>query len=581
MAKSGSRIRRRRVKASHAASRSTGPNRRRDRPVQLVTRNDRSLLDRLLDAPHLAHIVPRLQPEVLHRVIQTYGLEDCAAFVALATPDQLARVFDLDLWRAREPGLDEELDANRFGLWLEVLMESGAPLAAQKLLGVDVDLVVAGLAQHLFVFDLAAAAPPASADGDEPIDRPARRDGIVSEIGGYLIEARRPASWDTIVDLLVFLDAEHPDYFHRVMGGCRRVSNSLPEADGLHDLMTDAEQGLFDLAIGRERRREQQGYVTPPQARAFLQMARHVPLGHDAPPPGNPVARSYFQAIDAAVPADLATHRESARLLLPSGPAAALPDDDDVLARLDDVLREAGILAEQPRALLEGPGGGAPRLERIQTHLQYARDCDQAAYLTRTEELAYLANTIVAGCSIQARPFTALEASDAAAAICNLGLDNWPRQWLPDTSVLPDAFLVDHDLVSVFQVGWTVLHHDVCMYVARRLIEIVTDLTCGDAGIQAGLVALRRDLARQCDEATPWRARDALDVLAVLDMPAWATVLGLIDECPVIHGGLHASPGSGIRAVSASAFEFISDNRQIASVQEFMRRLPATLGGII
>jgi hypothetical protein len=37
----------------------------------------------------------------------------------------------------------------------------------------------------------------------------------------------------------------------------------------------------------------------------------------------------------------------------------------------------------------------------------------------------------MAGCSIQARPFTAQEASDAAVAVCNLGLKNWPRHRLP------------------------------------------------------------------------------------------------------------------------------------------------------
>ncbi len=61
----------------------------------------------------------------------------------------------------------------------------------------------------------------------------------------------------------------------------------------------------------------------------------------------------------------------------------------------------------------------------------------------RTQELAYLANAIVAGCSLQARPFTAQEASDAAVATCNLGLENWPPHWLPPASrlALPDDFL--------------------------------------------------------------------------------------------------------------------------------------------
>jgi hypothetical protein len=125
------------------------------------------LLDRILETPHLAHVVPRLPPELLHRVIQTCGLEDCGELVALATPRQLAAVFDLDLWRPAQPGLDEQFDADRFGLWLEVMMESGAAVAAQKLAETDVDLAIAGFAQHMLVFDPAAVSPSASMDGEE------------------------------------------------------------------------------------------------------------------------------------------------------------------------------------------------------------------------------------------------------------------------------------------------------------------------------------------------------------------------------------------------------------------------------
>src|SRR6185503_5089528 len=200
----------------------------------------------------------------------------------------------------------------------------------------------------------------------------------------------------------------------------------------------------------------------------------------------------------------------------------------------------------------------------------------------RNEELAYLANTLMAGCSIRARPFRAQEASDAAIAVCNLGLENWPSHWLHpkhgDTSsvieaetVLSDDFLVGHDLVSVFQVGWTVLHDGVCMYTAKQLIETLTHLRCDDPEIRTGLDALRINLSRHCQTGAPWRTRDALEVIAILDMPAWAALLGLIDECPVIHAGMGASPGSRARAVSATAFEFISENSQIASVRKFMQ----------
>jgi hypothetical protein len=142
---------------------------------------------------------------------------------------------------------------------------------------------------------------------------------------------------------------------------------------------------------------------------------------------------------------------------------------------------------------------------------------------------------------------------------------------------LPDDFLVGHDLVSVFQVGWTVLHDDVCMYTAEQLIGVLTRLRYDDREIQAGLDALRIELARHWQVGAPWRARDSMDVMMILDMPAWATLLGLIDECPVIHAGIGASRGSPTRAVSASAFEFISENSQVASVREFMQSLPETM----
>jgi hypothetical protein len=87
--------------------------------------------------------------------------------MALATPGQLTRVFDLDLWRSDRPGRDEQLDGHRFGAWLEVLLESGAAVAAQKLVGVDIDLVIAALAQHVLVFDRAAVSSFTTLDGEE------------------------------------------------------------------------------------------------------------------------------------------------------------------------------------------------------------------------------------------------------------------------------------------------------------------------------------------------------------------------------------------------------------------------------
>ena len=408
---------------------------------------------------------------------------------AIAKSDELARALDVQLWRADRPGLDERLDAGRFAEWIEELLESGAGFAAQTLAAAGVNLLVAGFAEHLRVFDLAAM-PPAAA---EP----------TCEIAGCILVARRTEAWDTMVDALVALDAEDHELLHRVLAGVRRLSNAGFEDDGLHDLLSDRDQSLFDLSIEREARRDEEGFVAPAPARAFLEAARHAAIDEGTAPPQ--VESRALVAVD-----------------------------------------------------------GRPRLARLRAYLQRTQDRDADAFAARTQELARLANTLVAGCSLQSRAFTPDEAANAAAAICNLGFEN-------SATVDPPS------LEAVFHIGWTVLHERVSLYTARRLAEVLGELHCSDREIQRGLDELRETLTRQCRAESPWRARESMDVLATLDMIAWAVLLGLIDECPVMHAGLTLDARA--RAVSATAFDFISENRQIESIVAFVETLPETLRG--
>jgi hypothetical protein len=526
-------------------------------PAKPVTPEPTRLLERILDTPHLAKVIPQLQPEVLHRVIMTCGLEDCGGIVALATPDQLAHVFDLDLWRAARPGLDDQFDADRFGVWLEVLVDAGAEIAANTLARMQSDLVITALAQLVRVIDMTAGIR--DDDGE-----------VSGEVGGYRVVAKRAGSWGAIVAALTALGAEHQDAFHRVMRGCRELSNADFELDGLDDLLEAPDQMMFNLAADRERRREQRGYATPAQARAFLEMSRR--FRHEtaaAAPAVNPVARAYFRALDDAPPVqtELATGR-----LLASDEDVSAEESAHAALGIVDMLVDAGVLPQPPRALREGPAEGTTRLALIQSHMRAVQKRDHAAFAQRSQELAYLANTIVAGSAIQSRPFELAEASRAAAAVCNLGLENWP------SAPLPDDFLVRQDLVGVFQAGWTVLYERVCMDSAERLLEILASLRHDDKGLQEELDELRVALTKAWHAGRPWDARDALDVITILDMPAWATLLGLLDEFPAIHGGIAASQSTRTHAISASAYELISENSQIASVHVFMRSLPDTLG---
>jgi hypothetical protein len=65
------------------------------------------------------------------------GLDACGELVTSATPAQLTSVLDLDLWRRAQPGRDEQFDVNRFGEWLEVLVDTGDPVAADTVAALD------------------------------------------------------------------------------------------------------------------------------------------------------------------------------------------------------------------------------------------------------------------------------------------------------------------------------------------------------------------------------------------------------------------------------------------------------------
>ena len=406
-------------------------------------------LARLLDTPFLARVVPHLPPETLHQLIRYRGLDACGELVTSATPAQLTSLLDLDLWRHAQPGRDEQFDVDRFGEWLEVLVDTGDSVAARTVAALDKDLVVAGLSRYVRVFDPGIFEPTAQSD-DEPTDRhEAMREGdsmrrragdvgLECEVGGYIVRARRADAWDAIVTLLVALDAEHGNYFHAVMQGCRRLSNSRPEIDGLDDLLLAPEQHLHDVAIERERRRSQQGYATPADARAFLRWRdSRKTRRRRAAIAVNPIVTAYFRAADEAPESSNETWRADRRCAHRERRRRAARDRRPRIDRSghgapDRGRRDAGASARAARSRGRRPAGR-------QAHALAAADGvrprhDETAYFTRSRELAFLANTLLAGCSVQSRPFTPQEASDAAAGICNLGLEYWPARWPGVTS---------------------------------------------------------------------------------------------------------------------------------------------------
>lgn len=522
-------------------------------------------LARILETPQLARAVPRLRPEMLQRVIERCGLEDASELVALATPEQLKGVFDLDLWRSPRPGLDETFDPDRFGVWLTVLMELGAGEAAARIAQLDRGLIVTGLSQHVLIFDVAAVSPYMTTDGDEIATSRLREEHQTFEVGGFLVVQRRSDAWDAIVDLLTALDAEQPDCFYDVMTGCRGLSESGRELDGLDDLLEAADQAMFDLAHDRERRRDAQGYATPAQARAFLQSARQLRLDADSAPPPHPIAVAYQRAVATAESGspDVA----ASPLSIDEVPADEGSGDD--VAAMVEVLIESGVMPERPRGLLEA--SREPRLSRIQALLHGAAERDHRPFLRYNEQLAFLGNVLAAVGTVQSRPFTSAEASDAVLATCNLGLEHWPSHWTAPAGQMTAVDGPD-DLVAVFQAGWSVLYQRVCLRSADALLRTLTALHCSDPELQEELEVLEGELRRHLAAGAPWLAEDAFDALASLDLPSWAALIGLTAECPVMHSAVQAARGT-VRKVNPNEFTFIADGRQLADIDHFLDTL--------
>jgi hypothetical protein len=201
--------------------------------------------------------------------------------------------------------------------------------------------------------------------------------------------------------------------------------------------------------------------------------------------------------------------------------------------------------------------------------MEFVLHRDPSAYFTRSRELAFLANALVAGSSVQSRPFTPQEASDAAACICNLGLESSPAP--------PDDYLVKHSLIAAFETGWSMLFQNVSVFVADQLIAMLTNLAWADDDSRRGLRVLERKLVQQREAGTPWLARDAADVLATLDPAVWISVIGLLDECPIAPAALSAVLEHRTAPVSPTAFEFISTTAQIGDVHRFMKMVPDLL----
>lgn len=386
------------------------------------------LLSQLLEDPELAPALRALPAPALRQVILRVGLEDAGELVALSTLEQLREVFDEDLWRSARPGEDEAFDAARFVVWLEVLLEGGEAFVADRLAELSEDFLVFAVSRLVRVLDVALLTAWASVPGEADLLDEVVEAQPCQELDQYLMVSRSEWGWDAVLTTLLALDERHPELLRVVLSRCATASHDeVHSAEELHAALRGEELLLEDARAEREQRRAERGYVSPADARAFLALARTAPEG----PQVDPITRAYFRELkpaDAAGPA--------------AAPAAALPQPPP-LRRL---LAEAGALAE---AAETAPAAGSlfrQTLAELQEH-------DPRAHQRLMEELAYLANVLVAGDTSAARSWRPLEAAERVLELCDEGLRTVADRAGSEPATAREA-LLHWGAVGVFRVAW-------------------------------------------------------------------------------------------------------------------------------
>jgi hypothetical protein len=385
------------------------------------------LLARILERPGLVAAVRELPGALLGKLIDRIGLEDAGELVALATTAQLERVFDDDLWRAERVGGDETFRPERFALWLRVMLEAGEEVLVERLCELPQDLVALAVHRLVLVLDMDVVEEQLGWAGEEgePIAR-ALEASVFEEWEELRVIARVPDVWDDVWSALMLLDRDHHDRLRAILEQCCAMSTEhISGQGGLYEVLTAAEMLGGDVAAARDDRRVEEGFISPADARAFLELARRGGGGEER----DPITRAYFRELRE--PTQRAERRPKRR-----GPITALAAEADV-KDLAALLREVEVIAPPVAPLaapvLEPAGATpakrkskprrarlvAPLFERAMSDL---RRRDPERFSSRVRELGYLMNVWIAGGEHEGRRPRPVEALELVLRTCEAGM---------------------------------------------------------------------------------------------------------------------------------------------------------------
>jgi Family of unknown function (DUF6178) len=386
------------------------------------------LLMSILERPGLVAAVRELPGAVLGKLIDRIGLEDAGELVALASTAQLERVFDDDLWRADRAGGDETFRPERFVLWLRVMQEAGEHALVQRLGELPQDLVALAVHRLLLVLDVDVLEEQLKPADEEAEALAAALDNAAfEEWEEFRLIARDPDVWDDVWNALLLLDRDHHDRLRAILERCCEMSSEyISGQGGLYQVLAADEMLESDVAAARDDRRVAEGFVSPADARAFLELARRGKGGDER----DPITGAYFRELGAAplpnpLPASRGEGTGGSR-----GEGTEGARGEGTRSELAALLREAEVIAPvSTTRLLPAVAAGdsvpdqahlvAPLFEQAMSDL---RQRDPERFDARAREVGYLVNVWIAGAAHEGRRPRPMEALETVLRTCEAGM---------------------------------------------------------------------------------------------------------------------------------------------------------------
>jgi hypothetical protein len=408
-------------------------------------------LKNILEQPALVNAVQELEPEVFGKLVAHVGLEDSGELVALATTAQLSAALDEDVWKSQGPGADETFDAERFALWLEVMLEGGEQFVAEKLAELPEDLVVLGLQKLTLIIDLDALSFQMSEDdADVALTEKALDSCLQQEFDGFRVMSRKHAGWDALVFALLAMDRYQNHTLQRILERCAAISaDYVAENGGLYEVLTSEQMLEADVSGEREDRRAAEGFIAPSSAASFLKLTLKTALPEIVEARSeDPVTRAYFRQL------------EPTKIKSSKAATTRAQESQEPVSRLTALLREAEIVSPEHKPALLSDGASAKRAAEgslLREAFATLRHTRPDLYAQRTQELAYLANVLVAGYSENGSALRPREAVEKAVSLCNVGLEYLVAQTSGAARKrYVNQLVTDESAVKLFRIGFRV-----------------------------------------------------------------------------------------------------------------------------